>query len=385
MSSRGTIAAAVTAAALAGAGAGAAVVGVAHTGTKTVTTRVAATAAPAANTAGSSQTVSQLYDASAPGVVEIDATATGAGSGQGFGFGGGGNGGTSQAEGTGFVYDTAGHILTNQHVISGATSVKVKLHDGSTYTATVVGSDPSTDIAVLEIDAPASALHPLALGDSSAVKVGDGVVAIGNPFGLDDTVTTGIVSALNREITAPDNSPIEGAIQTDAAINHGNSGGPLFDLQGKVIGITSQIESDSGGNDGVGFAIPSNLVKSIATQLIQNGSVQHPLLGVEVATLPQSAATQLGEAAGVAVASVQPGTGAAKAGLKAATGTAIVGGQRYPTGGDVITAIDGKQVANAQELRNAIASKKVGATVELTLVRGGKTRTVHATLGSRSS
>jgi putative serine protease PepD len=385
MSRRGTIAAAVTAAALAGAGAGAAVVGIAGTGTKTVTTRVVAQAEPAANTAGSSQTVAELYDAAVPGVVEVDSTTTGAGSSQGFGFGGGGNGSTSEAEGTGFVYDTAGHILTNEHVVSGATSVKVKLHDGSTYTATVVGSDASTDVAVLKVDAPASALHPLSLGDSGAVKVGDGVVAIGNPFGLDDTVTTGIVSALNREITAPDNSPIEGAIQTDAAINHGNSGGPLFDLQGKVIGITAQIESDSGGNDGVGFAIPSNLVKSIAAQLIRNGSVQHPLLGVEVETLPQSAATLLGEAAGVAVGTVQSGTGAAKAGLKAATGSATVAGQSYPTGGDVITAIDGTKVTTAQELRNAIASKKVGATVDLTLVRGGKSRTVHATLGSRSS
>jgi S1-C subfamily serine protease len=385
MSRRGTIAATVVAAALAGGGAGAAVVGIAGTGTKTVTTRVVAQAAPAANTAGSSQTVSQLYDASVPGVVEIDATTTSSGSSQGFGFGGGGNGSTSQAEGTGFVYDTAGHILTNEHVVSGATSVKVQLHDGSTYTATVVGTDPSTDVAVLKIAAPASKLHPLTLGDSGAVKVGDGVVAIGDPFGLDDTVTTGIVSALNREITAPDNTPIEGAIQTDAAINHGNSGGPLFDLQGKVIGITAQIESDSGGNDGVGFAIPSNLVKSIATQLIQNGSVQHPLLGVQVETLPKSAATLLGEPAGVAVATVQSGSGAEKAGLKAATGSATVAGQSYPTGGDVITAIDGKKVTTAEELRNAITAKKVGASVELTLVRGGKTRTVHATLGSRSS
>jgi putative serine protease PepD len=384
MSRRGTIAAGVAAAALAGAAAGAAVVAVVGTGTKTVTTRVVPAASPAASTSGT-QSVAALYDAAVPGVVEVDATTTSSGPSQGFGFGGGGNGSTSQAEGTGFVYDTAGHVLTNEHVVSGASSVKVKLHGGSIYTAKVVGTDASTDVAVLKIDAPASALHPLTLGDSSSVKVGDGVVAIGNPFGLDDTVTTGIVSAVNREITAPDNSPIEGAIQTDAAINHGNSGGPLFDLNGDVIGITAQIESDSGGNDGVGFAIPSNLVKSIAGQLIQNGSVQHPLLGVEVATLPQSAATQLGEAAGVAVAGVQPGTGAAKAGLKAATGSAIVAGQSYPTGGDVITAIDGLKLTSAQELRNAIASKKVGAGVELTIVRGGRTRTVHATLGSRST
>ena len=160
----------------------------------------------------------------------------------------------------------------------------MKLSDGSTYKATVVGTDISTDLAVLHIDAPASKLTPLALGDSSALVVGDGVVAIGNPFGLDGTVTSGIVSAINREISAPDGTPIEGAIQTDAAINHGNSGGPLFDLAGKVVGVTSQIQSDSGGNDGIGFAVPSNTVKNIADQLIANGSVQHALLGVTIAT-----------------------------------------------------------------------------------------------------
>jgi S1-C subfamily serine protease len=199
------------------------------------------------------------------------------------------------------------------------------------------------------------------------------------------SATAGIVSAVGREITAPDNSPIEGAIQTDAAINHGNSGGPLFDLQGRVIGITSQIQSDSGGSDGVGFAIPSNLVKKIADELIAHGKVDHPMLGVQVQTIPAEVASQLGEPAGVAVATVQPGTGAAAAGLQAATGSSTVGGQRYPTGGDVITAIDGAKVTTALELRNAIASKKVGSSIELTLVRGGKTRTVHATLGSRSS
>ena len=207
-------------------------------------------------------------------------------------------------------------------MVDGASTVRVKLSDGSTYTATVVGTDTSTDIAVLHIDAPASKLTPLALGDSSALVVGDGVVAIGNPFGLDNTVTSGIVSAINREISAPDGTPIEGAIQTDAAINHGNSGGPLFDLAGKVVGITSQIQSDSGGNDGIGFAVPSSTVKNIADQLIANGSVQHALLGVTIRTA----------ANGVGVGTVESGSGAEKAGVKA---------------GDVITAVNGTAVSSA--------------------------------------
>jgi putative serine protease PepD len=368
---------------LAGAGVGATVYAAAAGGTRTVTAAAAAPApARVASTSGT-LTVGALYASAVQGVVEVDASSSSRSSGYGFGFGGGGNGSSSTAQGTGFVYDSDGHVVTNEHVVSGASTVKVKLHDGSTYTATVVGTDPSTDLAVLKITAPASALHPLALGDSGAVKVGDGVVAIGDPFGLDDSVTTGIVSAVGREITAPDNSPIEGAIQTDAAINHGNSGGPLLDLNGKVIGITAQIESDSGGNDGVGFAIPSNLVKQIAGRLISGGSIAHPLLGVEAATLPQAAATQLGEAAGVAVATVQPGSAAAAAGLKAATGSATVAGQQYPTGGDVITKVDGGTVATADDLRASSAKHAVGDTIELTVVRGGQTRTVKAKLGSR--
>jgi putative serine protease PepD len=388
---RTTIAALTAAVALAGAGAGAAVYAVAEGGggTTTVTTRVAASApAPVANTSGSTLSVADIYKQSVPGIVEIVSTVQRQGQGQGFGFGfGGGNQSTpsSSAEGTGFVYDTAGHILTNAHVISGASSVKVTMTDGSTYTAKVTGSDPSTDIAVLKIDAPASKLHPLALGDSGALEVGDGVVAIGAPFGLENTATTGIVSALDRQITSPNNTPIQGAIQTDAAINHGNSGGPLLDLQGKVVGITSQIESDSGGNDGVGFAIPSNLVKTIAGELIANGKVDHPLLGVQVETLPADVASTLGEAQGVAIATVQAGSGAEAAGLKAAATSATVSGQSYPVGGDVITKVDGKTVTTAEQLRSAIAAKKVGDTIQLTVVRDGKTRTVTAKLGSQSS
>ena len=218
----------------------------------------------------------------------------------------GGGGGTSEAEGTGFVIDTAGHIVTNEHVIQGASSVTVKFDDQSVYRASIVGSDASTDLAVLKVNAPASVLHPLSFGDSTAVAVGDIVVAIGDPYQLDDTVTSGIVSAVGREITSPNNTPIENAIQTDAAINHGNSGGPLFNLAGKVIGVTAQIQSSGGGNEGIGFAIPSTTVQSVTAQLISGGGVKHALLGIDAVTIPASLAGTLGDAAGVAVGRSRP-------------------------------------------------------------------------------
>jgi putative serine protease PepD len=350
---RNRLAAAVAVAALAGGGAGAGAVALTHGSSHSAPTAVASPSV--SNVASASLTVGQIAKAALPGVVEVDATETASqspfpGAQQGSGT----------AQGTGFVYDTKGDIVTNDHVISGSSSVRVKLSDGSTYKATVVGSDPSTDLAVLHIDAPASKLAPLALADSSKVSIGDGVVAIGNPFGLDGSVTTGIISALNREIVAPDNTPIEGAIQTDAAINHGNSGGPLLDLQGKVIGVTSQIQSDSGGNDGVGFAVPSNTVSSIVGQLIASGKAQHALLGVSV---------QTAAAGGVTVGEVSPGSAADSAGLKV---------------GDVITAADGTQVATAEKLRAIIAGHKPGDSITLTFTRGGATKTVTATLGSKT-
>src|SRR5439155_1295254 len=192
--------------------------------------------------------IGDIYRRSYKGVVEITVTSTSASP-----FGGAQR---QQAQGSGFVYDAKGDIVTNQHVVAGASAVSVRLWNGATYTAHVVGSDASTDLAVIHIDAPSSVLSPLALGDSSKLQVGDGVVAIGSPFGLEETVTSGIVSALHRQITSPNNFAIANAIQTDAAINHGNSGGPLLNSQGEVVGVNSQIESDSGGSDGVGFAIP---------------------------------------------------------------------------------------------------------------------------------
>src|SRR5947209_426932 len=315
---RARIAAAVTVAALAGAGAGGGAVALTHHGAKAAAP-VVAQPANVSNAATAALSVGQIAKASTASVVEIDAT-------QGSGnspFPQGNSGGT--AEGTGFVYDTKGDIVTNEHVVDSATSVTVKFSDGSAYKGTIVGTDATTDLAVVHVSAPSSKLVPLALADSSQVSVGDGVVAIGNPFGLDGTVTSGIVSALGREISSPDDTPIEGAIQTDAAINHGNSGGPLLNLHGEVIGITSQIQSEGGGNDGVGFAVPSNTVKSIAAQLISSGKAQHALLGVTPADTGN----------GVRIASVKSGSAAADAGLKA---------------GDVITAVGSTQITSSAQI-----------------------------------
>jgi putative serine protease PepD len=299
-------------------------------------------------------TVNQIWKDAGAAVVDITVTSNATGTGR-FPFPGGG---TQQAEGSGFVYDKSGDIVTNQHVVDAATTVKVKLQNGKSYTAKVLGSDSSTDLAVIKIDAPAAELKPLTLADSAGVEVGDGVVAIGSPFGLEGTVTTGIVSALDRQISSPNGFSINGAIQTDAAINHGNSGGPLLDLAGKVIGVNAQIESDSGGNDGVGFAIASNTVKSVAPQLISGGSVAHAFLGV---SLTSGSAT---------VAEVRAGTPADKAGLQP---------------GDVITALDGKPVTGSVALQTAIDARKPGDQVTVTFKRNGDDKTTKVTLGTRPS
>jgi putative serine protease PepD len=377
---------AVAGAALIGAGVGAgtyaAVGGSSKSSTQVVTSTVTTPAASPA-TLTSQQTpmsVAEIAKRDSASVVQITVT-TGGSSGGVFGQGGG----SQQAQGSGFVYDTQGDIVTDQHVVDGASAISVKFANGATYKATVVGSDASSDLAVIKVNAPASLLHPLSLADSSKVAVGDGVVAIGSPFGLQGTVTSGIVSALHRDITAPNNFTITDTIQTDAAINHGNSGGVLLDMAGNVIGVTAQIDSESGGNDGVGFAIPSNTVRSIVSQLVGGGSVQRAYLGVHIQTIPTDAAAQLGGTAGVEVTSVVAGSPAAKAGLKAATGSQVVNGQQYATGGDVITAIDGHSVSSADSLQTEVAGKKPGTKVTLTVVHSGFTKTITVTLGTRPS
>ncbi len=257
--------------------------------------------------------------------------------------------------------------------MEGASSISVRFWDGSTRTARLVGTDPSTDLAIIDVNAPASFLEPLRLGDSSSVDVGEGVVAMGSPFGLEGTVTSGIVSALHRQMTAPNNFTITDSIQTDAAINHGNSGGPLLDQQGRVIGVNAQIESESGGSDGVGFAIPSNTVRSIVSQLIATGEAEHAYLGVEMISVPD----------GAAITDVRSGTPAEKAGLREATGTRTIDGQELPSGGDVIVEIDGVQISNSAELQSAVDAKQPGDTISVTVLRNGNRRTLEVTLGKR--
>jgi putative serine protease PepD len=300
----------------------------------------------------------QIYELASKSVVELGAS---------------GGTGTASAQGSGFVYDESGHIVTNQHVVAGATSIAVSFWNGVELDATLVGTDPSTDLAVLRVDASKSLLRPLRLGDSSAVDVGDPVLAFGSPFGLEGTVTAGIVSALHREMTAPNNFTITNTLQTDAAINHGNSGGPLLDGRGRVIGVNAQIESESGGSDGVGFAIPSNTVRAIVRQLIATGEVEHAYLGIRMAQLPE----------GVAVTEVLPGTPAEKAGLRPATGTKVVDGQEEPTGGDLVVEFDGERVTSAVALQSAVDARRPGDTVPITIVRNGSRRTLEVTLGVR--
>lgn len=347
-------------------------------GTTTIITRpLTQVGAAPASFGGSALSVAQIYQRSVPAVVEIRAVLSG---------GAGGFGGASEVQGTGFMIDKRGDIVTNEHVVGGAHSVRVLTSAGGSYPARVVGTDPTTDVAVIRIDAPASKLHPLAFGDSAALRVGDGVVAIGDPFGLANTATAGIVSALGRTITSPSNRPISGAIQTDAAINHGNSGGPLLNAAGLVVGITSQIDSGgtSNGNVGIGFAVPSNTVKLVVHEILTTGHASHPLLGVYIQTIPPALARATGMASGVEVIRVVSGSPAARAGLVAANGQRTVDGQPVATGGDVITALNGATVTSDSQFVQRISALAPGDRVTLTLDRDGHTRTVAVTLASTS-
>jgi putative serine protease PepD len=348
--------AAVVAAGALGAGTA---VGVTHalgsssSGAAAAVTVPAAPAQPAALGSGALDPA-QIYSQSAGGVVDIDVS--GSVNDNYSPFGGQQQ---TEGEGSGFVIDTKGDIVTNAHVASGASSIVVHFKDGTRAKATLVGSDPSTDIAVVRVNVSSSKLHPLDLGTSGGIVPGESVVAIGSPFGLPGTITSGIVSATGRTITSPNGSPIAGAIQTDAAINKGNSGGPLIDARGNVVGVNAQIDSDSGGSDGVGFAIPIDTAKQIAGQLIASGKVQHAFLGVRVADATP----------GARISSVVAGSSAAKAGLKT---------------GDVVVSVDGKTVANADRLQALIASHKPGDTVTLRVSRSGGQHTLTAKLGTRS-
>ena len=337
------------------------------------------TAQAAAATRAAALSITDIYKATSAGVVEITVSIAGSRSTRLSPFGQPGG----ESGGSGFVIDTAGNIVTNQHVVDGGGAIRVKFSSGREVDAKLVGADPSTDLAVIKVDVPAADLKPLTFGDSTTLQVGEGVVAIGSPFGLEGTITAGIISALGRDIQSPNNYPIANSIQTDTAINHGNSGGPLLDASGKVIGVNAQIQSGGGGNDGVGFAIPAATAKQVATQLVASGKIAHAFLGARITTVSQRAAAALGIPRGVLLAQVSAGSPAATAGLKAGTVTKTVDGQRYTTDGDVITGAGGVMVLSTGDLRGAIDARKPGDPLDLTVVNSGVTRTVTVTLGAR--
>jgi len=335
--------------------------------------------------------VEEIYRRSAPGVVQITATS-------------GSNEQVDpfdifptptqvepgQALGSGFVIDKEGHVITNYHVVQGADTVQVSFSDNDELDATLIGKDPSTDIAVLKVDAHSRSLTALPLGDSDRVTVGDPVVAIGNPFGLARTATAGIVSAVQRTIEAPNTVAIQHAIQTDAAINHGNSGGPLIDARAQVIGVNAQISTGGTGeqgNVGIGFAIPVNTVKAVAAQIIRNGKAEHAELGIDAKAITPELLKlfNLPVDHGLLVHDVRTGTGAAKAGLQAGTSAVIVEGESYQLGGDIIVSADGQRIASLEKLRDVIARKKPGDKLSLQIYRDGKKKAVAVTLGRQSS
>jgi S1-C subfamily serine protease len=345
-------------------------------------------AAPAADrSSGDGLSVNEIYSESSPGVAYIEAdVAQQQPAFSPFGPpGGGGGGGT--ATGSGFVIDDEGRIITNAHVVDGADDIRVKLtEDGETYDAKLLGEDRSTDIAVIDIEAPAGDLTPISLGDSGAVAVGDSVVAIGNPFGLDHTATAGIVSGIQREIQSPNGFTIRDAIQTDAPINPGNSGGPLLDSQGRVIGVNSQIEAgNGGGNVGIGFAVPINTAREVAQQLIDDGEVHHAFLGITGADLTPEIADVLNIDAdgGAIVQSVVGDSPADDAGIEAGDSQVTIDGQPLQAGGDVIVAADGEPVHSMSDVIAAVDEKEPGDELDLTLLRGGDERDVTVELDDR--
>jgi len=314
-------------------------------------------AAPDTAPPGSAPTdVSGIYARVAPGVAFISASGTAAATPSG-------GGDQSSASGSGFLIDGKGHVVTNDHVVEGAGRFTVRFgEDGAALDATLVGRDPSTDLAVLEVDAakvPAET-RPLQLASSGGLRPGDAAIAIGSPFGLSGTVTTGIISALDREIESPNGFPISGVLQTDAAINPGNSGGPLLDARGRVIGVNSQIASSSRQSSGVGFAVPVDIVKQVVPRLLADGKIDRAYLGV--------ATTETPGRDGAVVAGVTQGGPAAGSDLRV---------------GDRIVALDGRPVKGASELSQAVLTRKPGDTARLEVVRGAARRTIEVRLGRR--
>ena len=333
------------------------------------------------------RSVNQIYRGSAPGVVQITTTSVttvepdpflnpfGVPQEQ-----------EQQALGSGFVIDKSGHIVTNAHVVENAREIEVSFSNRDSVEAELVGRDLSTDLAVLKVDVDAQALTPLKLGDSNRVQVGDSVVAIGNPLGLERSVTAGIVSALHRPLTAPNDFTIDDVIQTDAAINSGNSGGPLIAANGRVIGVNTAIatgNTGARGNIGIGFAVPVNTVRDVASQLMDDGRVEHAFLGVGAQSVTDEIAKlfNLPVDHGVMLIRVYEGSGAAKAGLKAGTTEVVVAGESYRLGGDIVVSVDGRPVQTPEDLRDAVSAKKPGDKIEVEAYRGDDKRSFDVTLG----
>jgi S1-C subfamily serine protease len=330
-----------------------------------------------------------IYERTAPGVVYVTSNIVKQAESP-FGFGE-----TQQqgvATGSGFVINSKGTILTNWHVVENAVKVTVSFEHSKTVEAKVVGKDPSNDLAVLSVPTEGLTLHPLTLGNSANVEVGEPVLAIGNPFGLSRTLTTGVISALQRKITAPNGFEIDNILQTDAPINPGNSGGPLLNAAGEVIGINSQIETGGSGSDGsvgIGFAVPIDTAKKELPELEQGANIRGAYLGVSTLTIdPSLSSLNLPVKAGALVEKVEAGTAAAKAGLHAGNVEAKIGGNEVDVGGDIIVGIDGKAVKSSEELASIVGAKKPGETISIELLRASGTgsytkKTITATLGER--
>jgi S1-C subfamily serine protease len=336
-----------------------------HRNTSSATTANATTAAGVAAPAPSPGSFAAIYQQTVPGVVMIS-TEIARGGARSF----------SQAEGSGIVVDQQGDILTNAHVVAGATQIQVTFNDGHTVTAQVKGVDQSADLAVVKVSVSQDQLHPLAIGNSDTLQVGDTALAIGAPFGLQGSFTAGIISGLNRGTTAPNGRALTGMIQTDAPINPGNSGGALLDGRGQLIGVNDSIQSPIEGNVGVGFAIPINRVKTLLPSLEKGVAIQHPWLGISGQTLTAATADQLGlsEKSGVLVVQVVPGGPSATAGLQA-------DGQASAND-DVITAIDGHSITTIEQLTQYLDTKKVGDRVTLSVTRNGQHISAGVTLGN---
>ncbi len=343
--------------------------------------------APVAFAEGRRLSVSDIYERSGPGVVQITTTTVRRVDTDPFfnalGFP---QQRRQKALGSGFVIDKAGHIVTNFHVVDDAQTVEVSFSNRDSVKARVVGTDPSTDLAVLEVNVDAGALTPLDLGDSDRLRAGDSVVAIGNPFGLERSVTAGIVSALHRPLTAPNDFTIDDVIQTDAAINSGNSGGPLIDARGGVVGVNSAIATGNTGmrgNIGIGFAVPINTVRDVASQLIERGKVEHAFLGIGVQAVDTEVSRlfELPVKRGLMVVRVFDSSAADKAGLRAGTNEVVVSGETYLLGGDILVAVDGREVASGEDLRDVISAKKPGDKLTIEAYRGTEKRSFEVTLG----